>query len=699
MATISQSFKMPLHFSRNSHCKLQFRHRVHCLSRRDSTVIPSESVHVNGSPSIDVGSGHLKRKKESVQEELEVLWDDGYGTRTVKDYLELAKEIIKDDGGPPRWFSPFSSSPPLKGSPPLFFLPGADGTGVGLALHQQALGKVFELWCLHIPVHDRTPFEGLIKMVEQTIRMKHDSSPNTPIYIVGDSLGGCLALAVAARNPKIDLVVILANPATSFGRSQLQPLFPLLEATPSNLQFTLPYLLSLVMGDPVKMAMVGIDTSLPPTRIIEKFANTLRDLLPILSGLADIIPKETLMWKLKLLKYGSEYANSRLRSVTAEVLILASGKDNMLPSAREAERLARSLRNCKVRYFRDNGHTILMEDRVNLLTIIKCTSKYRRSKRHDFVLDYIPPSMSEYKQSLDINRFYRNVTGAAMYSTMEDGKIVRGLDGVPEEGPVLLVGYHMLLGLELVPLIEEMLTVKKILLRGMAHPALFSPLVENKGLNEMSFNDSIRLYGGVPVSASNLFKLLAKKSHVLLYPGGAREALHKKGEEYKLTWPDQPEFVRMAAKFGATIVPFGVVGEDDIVHLLLDYDDMMKIPILSDQITSYNEKVERMGFTLRGDANGEVANQALYVPGLMGKIPGRLYYLFGKPVSTKGKREVVKDREKASELYQQIKTDVENSMAFLLKKRVEDPYRGILHRTAFRAFSAPFDQIPSFSLD
>lgn len=36
------------------------------------------------------------------------------------------------------------------------------------------------------------------------------------------------------------------------------------------------------------------------------------------------------------------------------------------------------------------------------------------------------------------------------------------------------------------------------------------------------------------------------------------------GEDYKLFWPEQPEFVRMASRFGATIIPFGVVGEDDI---------------------------------------------------------------------------------------------------------------------------------------
>lgn len=54
-------------------------------------------------------------------------------------------------------------------------------------------------------------YEGLVKFVEETIRLEHASSPNKPIYLVGDSFGGCLSLAVAARNPTIDLVLILVN--------------------------------------------------------------------------------------------------------------------------------------------------------------------------------------------------------------------------------------------------------------------------------------------------------------------------------------------------------------------------------------------------------------------------------------------------------------------------------------------------------
>ncbi|KAG9152581.1 hypothetical protein Leryth_022963 [Lithospermum erythrorhizon] len=326
----------------------------------------------------------------------------------------------------------------------------------------------------------------------------------------------------------------------------------------------------------------------------------------------------------------------------------------------------------------------MQEDGVNLLTIMKSTCTYRRSRRRDYVKDYLPPSKSEFKQVIDGNTFYRNFVGPVIFSTLADGTIVRGLTGVPDEGPVLLVGYHMLMGLELGPLLEAFLQEKKIMVRGIAHPSLFSEAAD-RGPGDVSFFDTVRLYGGLPVSASNFFKLFAEKSHVLLYPGGAREALHFKGEAYKLFWPDQPEFVRMAAKFGATIVPFGAVGEDDILELVLDYNDLMKVPILSDRIKKDNEQATQ----IRED-------QSLFFPGLLPKVPGRLYYMFGKPIELKGRQELSKDREKAQELYLEVKSQVENILAYLIKKREEDPYRSVVNRTAYRAFSAPMDRVPTF---
>lgn len=49
----------------------------------------------------------------------------------------------------------------------------------------------------------------------------------------------------------------------------------------------------------------------------------------------------------------------------------------------------------------------------------------------------------------------------------------------------------------------------------------------------------------------------------LLFPGGAREVNKKVGQEYQLFWKESPDFVRLAARCGAIIVPFAAVGADD----------------------------------------------------------------------------------------------------------------------------------------
>lgn len=48
----------------------------------------------------------------------------GTERRSLKDYFEQSKELIKSDGGPPRWFSPLECGSPLESSPLLLFTPG-----------------------------------------------------------------------------------------------------------------------------------------------------------------------------------------------------------------------------------------------------------------------------------------------------------------------------------------------------------------------------------------------------------------------------------------------------------------------------------------------------------------------------------------------------------------------------------------------
>ncbi|KAL3652756.1 hypothetical protein CASFOL_002437 [Castilleja foliolosa] len=645
------------------------------------------------------GSGFFPEKnkeKLETKQELKPLWDDGYGTQTMKHYLESAKDMIKSDGGPPRWFCPIESGPPLNNSPVLLYLPGIDGLGLGLILHHKALGKVFEVQCMHIPVCDRTPYKKLVSFVENAVRAQHALFPNKPIYLLGDSFGGCLALSVAASNPMIDLVLVLVNPATSFNRSKLRTLRPILEALPENLNAVLPYIISATLGDPIKMANVinAKNPSTSPVKQIEKLVHELSSLITGIPNLSDILDKKTLIWKLKLLESASSSYNSHLVPIEHETLILASGKDNILPSKNEAQRLSKLLKNSKVRFFKDNGHNLLLEDEINLLTVLKATNTYRRSKRRDPVTDFLPPSEFEFQKAFNqLLGLFRLGISPVMFSTLDDGKIVRGLKGVPDEGPVLLVGYHMLLGAEIGSIAEEFLREKNVMVRGMAHPEIFTKNVE-KPLQDISGFDYFKVFGATPATSTNFFKLLKNKSHVLLYPGGVREALHRKGEEYKLFWPDKPEFVRMAARFGAKIVPFGVVGEDDLFKLFLDYDDLMRIPLMKELIKQSNKNMARV--RVGSEVKGEVAKQEFFIPGFYPKVPGRFYFLFGKAMETEGREELVKDRYETNEFYLRIKREVERCMAYLIEKREEDPYRRLVDRLLYRAVSAPIHHIPTF---
>ncbi|XP_024021158.1 acyltransferase-like protein At3g26840, chloroplastic [Morus notabilis] len=622
--------------------------------------------------------------------------EDPENRRSVKDYLEQTKDLVRSvDGGPPRWFSPLDCAAfsRLNDSPLLLFLPGIDGVGLGLIMHYKKLGEIFDVWCLHIPVKDRTPFSELVKLVEKTVRSEHHRSPNRPIYLVGETIGACLALSVAALNPDIDLVLILANPGTSFRQSQLQLLIPLLEVAPESFQLSLPYMLSLVSGDSLRMVEAIFQQGLPLPMTIGELSSDLVAMSSYLPVLADILPTKTLLWKLQMLKSASAFSNSRLHAVKAETLIISSGRDVLLPSQKEATRLHQLLPNCMIRNFEDTGHFIFLEDDVDLVTIIKSTSFYRRSRHPDYVFDYIPPTPSEFKKIMESNQWIYVATSPVMLSTLDTGKIVRGLAGIPSEGPVLFVGYHMLLGIDLAPLVAQLLIERNILLRGIAHPMMFMNLQKGT-LREFSSFDTYRIMGAVPVSGKNIYKLFSSKSHVLLYPGGMREALHRKGEEYKLFWPEQSEFVRMAARFGAKIIPFGVVGEDDIGEVFFDYEDQIKIPYLRDQIEELTNQVVK----LRNDTNGEVANQPVHLPGILPKLPGRFYYYFGKPIETEGRKHELRDREKSHELYLQVKSEVERCIAYLKEKREKDRYRNILPRLVYQATNGFTSEVPTFEI-
>ncbi|KAL9292853.1 putative diacylglycerol acyltransferase, serine aminopeptidase, S33, alpha/Beta hydrolase [Arabidopsis thaliana] len=574
-----------------------------------------------------------------------------------------ARDFVGDGGGPPRWFSPLECRAQAPNSPLLLFLPGIDGTGLGLIRHHKKLGDMdFDIWCLHIPVSDRTPFKDLVKLIERTVKSENYRFPNRPIYLVGESIGACLALDVAARNPNVDLALILVNPATHVNNFMSKPLLGMLNVLPDGIPTLWEDVFGFKQGAPLTGILEALSNEFSVQRMGGVGGGMLRDLFAVsanLPTLSRMFSKDTLLWKLEMLKSAIASVNSHIYSVKAETLILPSGRDQWLLNEEDIVRYSRTLPNCIVRKLDDNGQFPLLEDSLDLATIIKLSCFYRRGKSHDYVSDYIKPTPFELQQLLDEHRLLMDAISPVMLSTLEDGLLLKE---------------------------------RNIHMRGLTHPMVFMYIQDS--LVDPKMFDKYKLMGGVPVSNMNFYKLLREKAHVLLYPGGVREALHRKGEEYKLFWPEQSEFVRVASKFGAKIVPFGVVGEDDIFNIVLDSNDQRNIPILKDLM----EKATKDAGNLREGDESELGNQDCYIPGLVPKIPGRFYYYFGKPIDLAGKEKELKDKEKAQEVYLQAKSEVEQCIAYLKMKRECDPYRQLLPRMMYQASHGWSCEIPTFDL-
>jgi len=213
---------------------------------------------------------------------------------------------------------------------------------------------------------------------------------------------------------------------------------------------------------------------------------------------------------------------------------------------------------------------------------------------------------------------------------------------------------------------------------------------EGENQPDPSNGDGLRLFGAVPSYGRSMYRLLQHGHSTLLYPGGTREALHRKGEEYKLFWPEKSEFVQMAVRHGVTIIPFGGIGEDDIFNIVFDLNDYKKFPGLLEMFSPKDMPL------LRQNLGGEIADQAMHLPLALPKGIGRLYFLFQKPIVLAGREEEFRDRNKVENLYQHVKTEVETALHYLQVKREEDPYRHILSRALYESPLGQNHQAPTF---
>src|SRR5690606_4256019 len=142
--------------------------------------------------------------------------------------------------------------------------------------------------------------------------------------------------------------------------------------------------------------------------------------------------------------------------------------------------------------------------------------------------------------------------------------VVTGADNLPVQ-PCLFVGNHSLFALDgavLTPLFVKELNRFP---RGMGDKFLFG----NRHVAELLLANGLVM--GHPQVCTALMK--AQKD-ILVFPGGAHEAVKPANRMYQLQWKERLGFVKLAAMHGYTIMPFGLVGPDEFYGHLVEGQDL-----------------------------------------------------------------------------------------------------------------------------
>ena len=132
---------------------------------------------------------------------------------------------------------------------------------------------------------------------------------------------------------------------------------------------------------------------------------------------------------------------------------------------------------------------------------------------------------------------------------------VRGLEHIPSEGPVLLVGNHSG-GFYIV----DTFAFVYAFYSHFGPARALHPLSHEVALRLPALSTVLRKYGGLPAAHESAEKAFERKAAVLVYPGGEVESFRPSTQTGKIDMAGRTGFIRLALAHDVPIVPVVAIG-------------------------------------------------------------------------------------------------------------------------------------------
>jgi 1-acyl-sn-glycerol-3-phosphate acyltransferase len=138
---------------------------------------------------------------------------------------------------------------------------------------------------------------------------------------------------------------------------------------------------------------------------------------------------------------------------------------------------------------------------------------------------------------------------------------VTGLENLDLGRAALVVGYHgRAVAWDLCCLTVEVHKRHGYIPHGIFHNVFATPATKW----------ALDAVGGVVADGDAIAEVVRRGEHILVMPGGVREAARTFRERYRVDFGDRTGYIRMAARHGLPIVPVGASGVDDTYLGLVD---------------------------------------------------------------------------------------------------------------------------------
>lgn len=140
---------------------------------------------------------------------------------------------------------------------------------------------------------------------------------------------------------------------------------------------------------------------------------------------------------------------------------------------------------------------------------------------------------------------------------------VRGLENIPAEGPVLLVGNHSG-GL----VIADTFVFSQHFYDHFGTGRRFYQLAHDLVFKTPGMRILAERYGTVPASPENMAEALKREAALLVYPGGDHETFRPTWESDRVDFAHRRGFVKLALEHGVPIVPVVSIGGQETALFL-----------------------------------------------------------------------------------------------------------------------------------